>query len=229
MNLTVYTCITGGYDGLEHLLGSHTDPRIQYVLFTDNKTLLKHLDQQRIPAGSRWEVRKSQWEHEDPVRTARFHKVNAHIVLPEASHSLWIDGALRIKPEADLWDLVDSLPEGYDIAAFKHPLRDCVYRELSACKRLRKDDPGTMQQQVTRYHNYGYPPNAGMVETACVVRRHTSAIATLNACWWTEIAAGSYRDQLSFNFVCWRAKIKYLGIQGCRDESPYFTFHKHPK
>jgi hypothetical protein len=235
VNLVVYACVTNGYDNLHHLLGSHIDPRISYVVFTDQITVLKHIDRFRDGKSrgeslydfGAWKIREPLWQHEQPVRTARFHKVNAHMAVPEATHSIWLDGVLRIKPEADLWELAEQLPEEYDIAVFKHPARNCIYHELAACKRFKKDDPVVMQTQVTRYHNLGYPAEAGLAETSCVIRRHTPAMALLNAAWWTEIAAGSCRDQLSFNFVCWRAQRKYLAIAGCRDESPYFTFRGH--
>jgi hypothetical protein len=218
MNLTVYSCITGGYDNLKHLLDSHTDPKIKYVLFTEGPAV----------AGTAWEIRPAVWQHEtSSQRTSRFHKLNAHILFPEAELTMWIDGALQIKPDAQLWGVAELMPKNCDVVTFKHPQRDCVYDELAACVRLKKDDPRVMQQQIRRYQEERYPAHNGMVETSCLLRRHTPSMALFNAGWWTELAAGSVRDQLSFNYTAWKLKFPYGSLPGCRDRSPYFTFKAH--
>jgi hypothetical protein len=46
--------------------------------------------------------------------------------------------------------------------------------------------------------------------------------------WWREINAHSFRDQLSFNFIAWKRKLKLSYIEADR-LSRYFKQHKHRK
>ena len=217
--LVVYTAICGGF--LPCIPGPRvpSDPSerpVRYVCFSDGLTA--------IPRP--WELRPLRWEHRnDPRRTARFHKLMSHQLFPEARLTLWHDAShyLLVNP----WSLVDRhLPEGLDLATFRHPLRNCLYRELGACIRLDKDDQTVMRRQVTRYLEQGYPLEHGLNETTVLLRRHTRLIRKLNRYWWWQIRTGSRRDQLSFNYVLWRLRAEsHLGcIPGSRDNSPYFQW-----
>lgn len=216
--LLIYSCVTGGYDSISaSLLASVVEPGVSYVLYTDDK----------VSVGSAWEVRPLIWRH--PLcqrRTARWHKVNSHLVCGEFEHTLWLDGSQRIRAAG----LLDSLPSWYgdhSVASFKHPERTCVYQEFQACRQLLKDNSELMQQQVGTYRASGYPPFNGLAETSCVLRKSTAEIAQFNMAWWRELAAWSYRDQLSFNCVAHRCGLKCGVIPGCRSYSPFFEYVPH--
>lgn len=191
---------------------------IRFVCFTD-----------RGRYGSRygpWEVRPAVWTHPSvPRRTARWHKANAHLLFPDAAVSLWCDGCLQLLVPPEV--LFAEGAGGPDLMTFRHPQRTCVYLEAKACERFRKDHPQTMQAQVARYHAEGYPANNGLAETTCVLRRHGDRVEDFNRMWWAEMATGSLRDQLSFDYCCWRLKLPYGRLGGCRNFNDHFKFFPH--
>ena len=160
-----------------------------------------------------------------PRRTARRLKVLAHKTFPDAEYSLWVDGCLT--PITPVWELIDRFLSHHDICVFEHCERACVYKELEACLRLRKDNPVTMRKQVDGYRREGYPHDNGLAETTAVLRRHNKSTERFNEEWWEEINKGSYRDQLSFNHVCWRFGVEYATFEGNRPSSPHFEHRPH--
>jgi hypothetical protein len=63
--------------------------------------------------------------------------------------------------------------------------------------------------QIARYRAEGLPESSGLIEAPILLRRHTPAVARLNAAWWAELARGSRRDQLSFNYASWKLGFCY--------------------
>ena len=219
----VYSCVSGQYDNLLATLFKSqpkAEDGVKYVVFVDNVT---------APTKKGiWEVRPLFWSHASSGRrSARWHKLHPHLLFPSADYTVWVDGSQIIKPIKVFQDLVQPYTQKFDIATFKHPIRDCVYQELNACKQLRKDDPAVMEKQIEFYKKVGYKPRSGMVETACVIRKNTDQVVRFNDKWWSELDANSYRDQLSFNYVSWLCKIPYGHIPGHRSQSPFFNFVMH--
>lgn len=171
-----------------------------------------------------WELRPPQREYEDKRRQARWHKCRAHELFPDAEHSLWIDGNLLLKGSpARLLPCLDAC----DLATFRHQERRCVYDELFACIRHRKDSEQIMVRQVDRYAALGYPRDNGLAETCAVLRRHTDAVNRFNEAWWREIENGSVRDQLSFDYVAWRLHLSYACFPGRVGSNEYFRKYYH--
>ncbi len=228
--LLVYSCVTGNYDAINSVL-LQSVPKIEsdvkFVLFTDS---LNKTEAPRLYKGPtvEWEIRPLLWQH--PIcrrRTARWHKLNSHLLPYAHEYSLWIDGSQRIKPVSLYRELVEPLCQRFDLGTFKHPDRICVYQELNACIKLNKDNATLMQRQVDRYRKEGYPPYNGLVETACVFRKSCPQIVEFNKLWWQQIEQHSYRDQLSFNYAAWRLGKEYGRIPGCRAKSLFFDFVQH--
>lgn len=221
-NVVVYSCVTGHYDNVDNtLLASlpKLDCDASFVLFSDTAS--------RIEMKNSWQILPLHFKHKlCQRRTARWHKVNSHALFPYADITVWIDGSQKFKPIRLFADLIEPNLQ-HDIATFKHPIRNCVYQELKACIKYRKDNEILMQQQVEKYRTEGYPPHNGMVETACVLRRNTSEVAVFNKAWWSELDKHSFRDQLSFNYVARKTDIAYSTITGHRESSPYFEFISH--
>ena len=221
----VYSCVSGQYDNPLYTLFK-SQPKIEadvkYVLFADNVNTVSNR--------GIWELRPLAWSHASSKRrSSRWHKLNPHILFPEDDFTVWIDGSQIIKPIKVFSELVEPYTKSVDIATFKHPIRNCVYQEIEACKRLKKDDPVVMDKQINFYKKMGYSPGNGMVETSCVVRKHTEEVANFNRKWWEQLETNSYRDQLSFNYVSWLYKIPYGHIPGHRAQSPFFNFVMHQK
>lgn len=229
--ITVYSCITGNYDlanrTLLHSVGV-VETDVRYVLYTD----AVDEPQLRVSPKSKlsWEFRPLVWRH--PLcqrRTARWHKINSHLLPDDAEYTVWVDGSQRIKPIGIRSQLVEPLAGRYVLAAFKHPDRTCVYQELQACINHKKDNPRLMRQQIRQYRKEGYPPYNGLVETACVFRQACPEVTAFNELWWQQLDQHSFRDQLSFNYAAWKLGQSYGIIPGRRDTSRFFDFvpHKH--
>ncbi len=127
-------------------------------------------------------------------------------------YSLYIDANVRIN--ADLDKLVDIYLSNADIAMYKHRIRSCIYEEGIICKYFKLDRKETINRQLNRYMESGYPVKNGMYECEVILRRHTEDIENLGKAVWNEICKGSYRDQLSFNWCAWNQKIKVNSFNG---------------
>jgi hypothetical protein len=76
-----------------------------------------------------------------------------------------------------------------------------------------------------RYENY--PTGAGLAECPVILRRHTKGTELFNEIWWNEIETHSRRDQLSFNYVAWKLRIRYAVFPGKLNDNDLFEAHKH--
>lgn len=224
MKTLVYTALLGqGKDRLHPAPAPSSD--IDYVCLVDT-------DFKFWKYGSPgWVLRKIQNLPEStPRRTARHYKTCIHryaydFLRSSYDYFIWIDGCLS--PRSAFVDFVTGLTSADDLLAFKHPKRACIYAERVACTGWRKDNVLIMKAQVAAYKLEGYPEHNGLAETSCVVRRNTAAMNALGEAWWDEIGKNSHRDQLSFDYVCWKRKIKYGILPGCRDRSPLFDTYPH--
>lgn len=234
MKTIIYSCVTGKYDNVlsvllqsKPIVGKDTE----LILFSDRPGLVESEVYRQVGSHVEWSVRPLVWRHPTcNIRTARWHKINSHLSLPEHDYSIWVDGSQRIKPVDLQLEVVEPFQQNekkQPIATFKHPVRTCVYQEMSACNRLRKDNATLMSEQVKKYRSEDYPPYNGMVETACVVRNNSLPVRRFNDFWWNEIENGSRRDQLSFNYTSWKLEVAYGRVMGHRAESAYFEFVPH--
>jgi hypothetical protein len=224
--LNVYTCVTGKVkDDIDRILES--DPMggvgVQYTIYTDR------ISPQKVHRGGMfWNVREPRFECETPQRTARWHKINASLGPGMAyPYSLWFDGSMTPKPGINFKELVPKLLGDHAIAAFKHPERDCVYDEGSACIRLKKDNHNTIGHQLLSYRADKYPEHNGLFETGVLMRRKGPRIKILEEIWWAEICKGSVRDQISLPVSLWMAGLSCGILEGRGSNCPWFTFRAH--
>ncbi len=119
----------------------------------------------------------------------------------------------------------------YDIGTFKYPdtygKRNCIYEEALACIERRKDSKKTISSQMSRYKRENYPTNNKLVETSILVRRNTTDVARFCHLWWKEVAQGSRRDQLSFNYISWLLEMSYAELPGSRICNPFSEYFGH--
>jgi hypothetical protein len=213
-NIVVYTASfgPGGYEAISPKIAY---PGCDYVFFCD-----------RNYPNSLWSPHKvKRPKGVDPIKFARFLKTMPHKHFEGYDYSLWIDSNCQI--HADPRELVRKYLKKHDLTVHRHRHRDCIYDELLACKRLKKDSEGTMTVQLRRYEAEGYPRHNGLVETMAVLRRHTPEINEFNEMWWEEIRAGSRRDQLSFNYCAKKTNLEYGMFTGDVGKSPYFILLRH--
>jgi hypothetical protein len=223
----IYTAITGGYDILKppagiEVPGQDVPLRIAFMDDPDLQSRSNHRG---------WhEIKPTASICMDPHMQSRRYKILAHEVLPPGTEfSLWVDGSVEFNSDLHPEVLARQFLGNSDLALFRHRLRDCLYDESHACQRLRLDDPSVMARQMNRYRAEGYPRNNGLAECAVILRRHTPSTARLNELWWQEVSNGSRRDQLSFNYACWKLGIKHSLLPGTMLDNPFFKWHPHAK
>jgi len=192
LRLVIYTVITGQY---EPLLSPHVvDLKADYVCLCDLP----------IPEREPWEIRVVERECEDAARESRRLKILSHEQFPDAEYVLYHDANVRLRT---------PFPQGWlkehDMALCIHPHHDCLYEGAEKCIKDGKGDPDEIRAQVARYRAEGYPEHAGLAACTVVMRRQTDAVRRFNEAWWHEVEKGSVRDQVSFNYVCWKLGMGY--------------------
>ena len=213
MSLTIYTAIFGDRDILHE---PESDFGCRWVCFTDQ------------PFESQvWEIRKPQRRFIDPRREARMYKCLSHLVLPNASRSIWLDG--RVLPTMSPLAIANSFRA--DLTTFRHGDRESVREEAAECCRLGLCDPDIAELQLRRYEAAGFSVaerGGVLAETPVVIRTHSSnGCRRFNELWWAEISAGSVRDQLSFDYAAWAAGIGYCIFPGTVRTCPLFKLFPH--
>ena len=118
--------------------------------------------------------------------------------------SIWIDASFQVV--GDIMKFVSQYDlEKTPLYTRVHPHRNCIYEEAKACISLKKDQKKVIEEQVKRYQAEGYPEKVGLAETGILLRNHTDRrCQLLGNLWASEILRGSCRDQLSFNYACWK-------------------------
>lgn len=198
------------------------DEGIDYICFSDS-----HIENSGI-----WKVFPipEDLRYISKVKQQRIIKICPHRYLPAGYDvSIWVDGNIIIKGG------LKKLIAEYDLEKMPlytriHPTRDCIYDEADAVLRLGKDTSGLVQTQIARYRNEHYPHHVGMAETCVLLRRHNDpACAKFDDAWGIELLTNSHRDQLSFNYVCWKTGFLpgYMTNQFRINDNEYFGFRKH--
>lgn len=212
----IYSVVIGGYDDLKP--PAFPVPNCDFVLFSDQPLKVAH-----------WKVLPLNYLHREPARAARFVKLHPHLYFPDYTHSIWLDANIGVR--GDIGALLDALGDDGFMAAFEHPLRDCVYEEGAECIERRKDHEDVIVRHLHRYREKGVPEGIGLWETNVLVRRHNDpACIEMMSRWWQEIQMGSRRDQLALPVVQreLEATIVPLDAPGiCARAHPLLTFSPH--
>lgn len=196
--VVVYTAITNSYDALKE---DHNNSNARFVAFLDYEAKSKV-----------WEIEKVNNTFKDPNRNAKIHKILPHRYFPNVEYSLWIDG--NVKLLVPVQELINTYLQDTDLAIFRHPDRNCLYKEAETCISRRLDDETIIREQMQRYKSKCFPLHAGLVEATVILRRHTKKINEFNELWWKEILEGSRRDQISFPYVANRVELQYTYFPG---------------
>src|SRR5688500_4216711 len=189
MRKLIYTTICGDVDDLKEPL--KTTPGWDYLCLTDNPNLTsKTWDIEVVKGG-------------DPKKLSRYLKIKNH--FPEYDLSCFIDATFQIKQHS-LDKFALSKREG--IWLNSHPQRQCLYEEAEIVKSKGLDDPNLIDKQIEKYRAEGYPEQNGLFRCGIMVRNpKDSKITEMCDLWWDEVERGSWRDQISFPYACWRAGV----------------------
>ena len=191
LSIVVYTAITGNYDSLKDPI--FIEEELTYVCITNNLCIKSDV----------WDVRYIKNEGMDNVHLARYIKMNPHLFFPDYDMSIWVDGKFQILD--DLRKYVLQYQKESGIVCCPHPERSCICDELAACVLWTNGVNRDMIIQVADYLKNGFPINYGLYDTGCMVRLHNDcAVRDLMVEWQKEVAKYSFRDQLSFPYICWK-------------------------
>ncbi|MBR3214728.1 MAG: glycosyltransferase [Methanosphaera sp.] len=212
--MVVYTAVTGTYD--EPLIPQERIDGFDYICFTDNPFLKSDF----------WDIRPIDSEGLNATQTARMYKILAHKYLSDYDYSLWIDTNIEII--GDIRDFINKYSVNNKLLAFKHPQRDCIYDEADECIRLKKDEMDNIIPQINRYRDEGYPEHNGLISSGILFRKHNDPdVICVMEDWFGQIIEGSYRDQLSFNYVCYKNNFTYDATDSYIFKNEYFQIHDH--
>jgi hypothetical protein len=210
----VYTSITGNYDEL--LTPLFRNEGWDYICFTDSPDLESDF----------WKIKRIKDVDLSLPKINRIHKILPHKFLPKYDYSLYIDGNIRIIGDID--EYINKFSNNASMLCFIHPQRSCIYYEADACIKMEKDNVELIKNQINRYRDEKYPENNGLIAGGILYRRHKDpmVIKSMDA-WWKEVKNNSYRDQLSFNYVCWKTNFQYEICNLNIWKNEFFQHHKH--
>jgi hypothetical protein len=210
----VYTVLVGGFDTL--LPPVQIEPELDYIAFVDTR--------QEIPAP--WQNKPLVSRERNPRMTARWHKLHPHRLLPEYDQSLYVDANIMIKRR--IGAVFDQALHEAPLALFRHPIRDCVYEEAEAVKRVRYDDAAIVDAQMAFYRAHGLPVRAGLHFGGVQFSRHNDPqLVKLLEDWWRQLKIFSHRDQLSLGFLLRRHHLTVAELPDQITDNPWFMVGPH--
>lgn len=213
----IYTCITGGYENIVD--PSYVQDDFDYVCFTDNMNQSSKVWQFRpIP---------NELQKLSKVKQQRVIKICPHKYLPEYYESIWVDGSIDIL--GDMNEFIETYCNKPNKSVYirKHPKRNSIYEEATACVAQKKDVAKNVYSQTEKYRKNGFPTGYGLVESNIIYRKHNDpyCIQLMNK-WVEEVINGSHRDQLSFNYALWKkGDSGFQYIDSKLSNSKYFKWY----
>jgi len=200
--IVVYTCIVGAYDNLNPL---EDEEGVRYVCFTD----------QPGPLPPPWEARPLQAPEEARTNRLvnRYHKLHPHVLFPEATRSVYIDGNLTFAGSfAAVAKCLDQ--HGLGFAAFSHPWSPhSLADEVEACIRHGKfthSDQQAVSRQLAKFDEEGMPRADTIPAGYFLARSHSQPL--LAVCmqeWWEQLLGFTGRDQVSLPYALWKSGIPW--------------------
>jgi hypothetical protein len=185
--------------GSNNLLPVNPYDGVDYFAFSDRETNV-----------SGWSVKKAAEFSSDPKyknrRNAKIYKVLPFLFAHDYDYYFWIDSTHVL--EQDPRTVIETYLKDSDVAVFKHPERNCVYREGELVKQIGFDYPNLIDDQLDFYRDLCYPEHNGLYELPVRVQRNTELTQKMGMMWWEQICMFSSRDQISFPFVCHQLGIK---------------------
>lgn len=189
--IIVYTSITGNYDELNEPLVKSSN--IEYVCFTNNRNLTSKV----------WNIEYISSEILNDMYLAKRVKLFPDEFLSGFNTSVWVDGKFQIV--GDINEYIMLYQKTKPILCFPHFERACVYEEAAKCIADGIGNKEDIVHQVANYERQRYPFDNGLYEMGCIVRNHNDEeVKKMMFSWWEEIRKYSFRDQISFPYICWK-------------------------
>ena len=218
--IAVVTAITHNWDTL-------TDPKfidkdINYYAFLDKETE----DRQK---SNIWEILPIYYSHfKEPRMIAKTYKVLTHKFI-DNDILVWIDGAVIIQDS--IQEMIDQFLTGYDMALFKHRLRDCAMEEIVASAKnkfhAKGEPPCIWQNQLNKYKKECMPSHLGLYECTIILKRNNTKTQNFMNQWWSEITTNTATDQGAFMYIVWKnPKVKINTIEPGDSRNSKWMVHR---
>ena len=183
----IYTSVVGDLDAL--MQPQVVDPRYDYICFVRKS---EGMD------GGVWQLREIPAAIANDRMLSRYPKLHPEELLPDYEWTLWMDGNISIRSAGFYGHIDELIASGTQMAAARHPLRDCVYDEAYAVVAADKERYSVARRVVKFLRDKGFPRHAGLFENSILLRRMGDpAVAGMDAMWWDCLQTLSGRDQLS--------------------------------
>jgi len=188
--ITAYSGLNYSIDNPEIIFDN-----VDYFVFTDSHNISKK---------TIWNIKKAIPFSSDIAyanrRNAKIYKILPFLFIPNYDYYIWVDITHKIIQDPHI--IIKNHLKNHDIAVFKHPDRNCIYKEGNIIRKRKIDFPNLVKNQLNHYKkNYNYPKENGLYELSSYIQRNTDATRQIGLCWWEEICRFSSRDQLSFPFI----------------------------
>jgi len=209
MKKCLYTIYFGGYDNpYEPFVSEGWD----YVMFTNRDDVESDV----------WKIIRVTTPLPDYLAT-RYVYINSHLFVPEEyDYSLMVGGQVRVIGDLNTLD-IDFMA---DFNTMKHPCRTCIYQEAETIRKENIDKTMNFVPQMERYRAEGFPENFGLNACGIIGRHNNNITEDYERAWWHEVMTGSYRDQLSFDYVRWSFLQKGIPIRVHNFKTPYWDLLK---
>lgn len=216
--IVLYTCITGKYDQL--IQPSFHNADVKYICFTDNEDWIA-----KKQLGV-WEIRNLYFNELDNILNNRWHKTHPHILFPEYTESIYIDGNIDIKDNY-LFELIQKRKDS-EILIPNHFSRYDIFQEVKICQRYGKITKQQGKMIVNFMKEKKYPKKYGLNENNLIYRKHhNEKVIQLMEKWWVMIRDFVPRDQLSLSYLLFEMQItpKSISIPNLRTLSEHFDLY----
>ncbi len=193
----IYTAVVGGYD--EILQPKVIDDRFDYILFSNDF---------KVSNIGVWQVRPINYHNDIQTKIARWVKTHPEELLPDYDLSVWMDANIRIETGFIYGKIIQLFEEKVLLCAVKHSVRKCAYEEIAAVVYYEFETYKDAVQYGKYLRSNSFPRRLGLNETGIMYRMHSDfKVIEMDSLWWSCIENYSRRDQLSFNYSCWRVGI----------------------
>jgi hypothetical protein len=146
-----------------------------------------------------WKVMPRKLISNHPIYTAKYYKYHIHRELPEYNRSIYVDAWLNPNSQKD-WD---SLQEPFYLK--RHLNRSCIYDELRAITKFRRDTKENMQKVKSFLEAEGFPKGYGLWETQIQSRDlKNKEVNKICEDLYNLMENFSYRDQTMLSYILWK-------------------------
>jgi len=204
--IAVYTCMAGDYDYIRK--PKYISDNCDYFIITDTDTHYNML--KKIPIQEEIKEKFSN----NSILINRYYKTHPFELFEDYDYAIYIDSNVEII--SDISKMIKNISDDYGLAFHAHSQRKCIYKEIKACKILKKGNYKKMKMQIDRYRKEEFPTDYGMLECNVIVSdlKNLNAIKILNDWWMEYVKSGSLRDQLALPYILWKYDVPVDELTG---------------